>query len=104
VREFRPAFLNREAGLPFRLCGSMWNSGDDRSAAADIQLSRKTIFPLLPIGVSSGSTAQLMISFYRHREKGMDKAQALWAAQLEVMNTINCTPTSIRVAYSLIGN
>ena len=55
--------------------------------------------------VPSGSTSQLMVSFYKHIEDdGMDKAQALRAAQLEVMNTIGCTQPYFWAAFNLMGD
>ena len=46
-----------------------------------------------------------MISFYKHIEDdGMDKAQALRAAQLEVMNTIYCTQPYFWAAFNLMGD
>jgi WD40 repeat protein/CHAT domain-containing protein len=54
--------------------------------------------------VPSGSTSQLMIAFYSHMNKGMDKAQALRAAQLEVMNTPGCTQPVYWAAFNLMGD
>jgi len=55
--------------------------------------------------VPSGSTAQLMVSFYKHIENDrMDKAQALRAAQLEVMNTPGCTQPAYWAAFNLTGD
>jgi CHAT domain-containing protein len=54
--------------------------------------------------VPSGSTSQLMVSFYKHMKEGMDKAQALRAAQLEVMNTSGCTQPWYWAAFNLMGN
>jgi len=54
--------------------------------------------------IPSGSTSQLMVSFYKHREKGMDKAQALRAAQLEVMNMTGCTQPWYWAAFNLMGD
>jgi len=54
--------------------------------------------------VPSGATSQLMVSFYKHREEGMEKAYALRAAQLEVMNTIGWTQPWYWAAFNLIGD
>lgn len=54
--------------------------------------------------VPSESTAELMVSFYRHLEEGMGKAQALRAAQLEVMKTTGCTHPWYWAAFNLMGD
>jgi CHAT domain-containing protein len=54
--------------------------------------------------VPSGSTADLMVSFYKYREEGRDKAQALRAAQLEVMNTTGWTQPWHWAAFNLMGD
>jgi len=54
--------------------------------------------------VPSKSTEELMISFYRHMKEGMDKAHALRAAQLEVMNTSGYTQPWYWAAFNLMGD
>ncbi|HDL86530.1 MAG TPA: CHAT domain-containing protein, partial [Candidatus Acetothermia bacterium] len=54
--------------------------------------------------VPSGSTSQLMVSFYKHMQEGMDKAEALRAAELEVMNTSGCTQPWYWAAFNLMGD
>jgi CHAT domain-containing protein len=55
--------------------------------------------------VPSGATSQLMVSLYKHiKDNGMDKAQALRVAQLEVMNTIGCTQPYFWAAFNLMGD
>jgi len=54
--------------------------------------------------VPSGATSQLMVSFYKHREEGMNKSQALRAAQLEVMNTTGWTQPWYWAAFNLMGD
>jgi len=54
--------------------------------------------------VPSGSTSQLMVSFYKHIEEGMGKAEALRAAQLDVMNTSGYTQPWYWAAFNLMGD
>jgi CHAT domain-containing protein/lipoprotein NlpI len=55
--------------------------------------------------VPSGSTSQLMISFYKHiQDDGMDRAHALREAQLEVMSTLTCTHPYYWAAFNLMGD
>jgi tetratricopeptide (TPR) repeat protein len=54
--------------------------------------------------VPSKSTAELMVSFYRHLAEGMGKAEALRAAQLEVMNTTGSTHPWYWAAFNLMGD
>ena len=54
--------------------------------------------------VLSEATTALMVNLYTHLEEGMSKAEALRAAQLEVMNTIGCTQPWYWAAFNLMGN
>jgi len=54
--------------------------------------------------VPSGATSQLMVSFHNNMQKGMDKAHALRAAQLEVMNTAGYTYPWYWAAFNLMGD
>jgi len=54
--------------------------------------------------VPSDATSQLMVLFYEHVQEGMDKAYALRAAQLEVMNTTGWTQPWYWAAFNLIGD
>jgi len=54
--------------------------------------------------VPSEATTALMVSLYTHLQEGMSKAQALRAAQLEVMNTIGCTQPWYWAAFNLMGD
>jgi CHAT domain-containing protein len=54
--------------------------------------------------VPSGSTSQLMIEFYKRMNKGLDRAHALRAAQLEVMSTLTCTHPYYWAAFNLMGD
>ena len=54
--------------------------------------------------VPSLATEQLMVSFYVHLQSGMSKANALRAAQLEVMNIPNYTDPWYWAAFNLTGD
>jgi len=54
--------------------------------------------------VPSEATTALMVSLYTHLQEGMSKAQALRAAQLEVMNTSRWTQPWYWAAFNLMGN
>ena len=46
----------------------------------------------------------LLVSFYKHIREGMGKAEALRAAQLEVMNTSGYTQPWYWAAFNLVGD
>ena len=54
--------------------------------------------------VPSGATSYLMVSFYEHIREGMDKAEALRATELEVMNTSGYTQPWYWAAFNLVGD
>ena len=54
--------------------------------------------------VPSDATSQLMVLFYEHVQEGMEKAYALRAAQLEVMNTTGWTQPWYWAAFNLVGD
>jgi len=54
--------------------------------------------------VPSEATAQLMVSFYENLERGMSKAAALRAAQLEIMNTSGNSEPWYWAAFNLMGD
>jgi len=54
--------------------------------------------------VPSEATTALMVSLYTHLKEGMSKAEALRAAQIEVMNTTGWTQPWYWAAFNLVGD